>query len=73
MDEKQRLTDKDMSARVGMIIDELMSSGKKAARSVLDLMVERTAQTADAMVDKKVDKIKQKLNERDCDDEEKDN
>ncbi len=73
MDEKQRLTDEKMSTQVGTIIDDLISSGKKAARSVLDLMVERTAQTADDIVDKKVDKIKQKLNERDCDDEKKDN
>jgi len=63
--EKKRLTDKDMSKELGGIIDEVVVQGKKAVRSLFDLMVERTAQTANDIVDKRVDGLKQKINESD--------
>jgi len=65
--EKKRLTDKDMSKELGGIIDEVVVQGKKAVRSLFDLMVERTAQTANDIVDKRVDGLKQKINESDTD------
>ena len=63
--EEKRLSDKEMSNQVGDIIDEVVKSGKKIARSFFDLMVERTAQSANDLVDKKVDGLKGKLKESD--------
>ena len=59
--EEKRLSDKEMSNQVGDIIDEVVKSGKKIARSFFDLMVERTAQSANDLVDKKVDGLKDKM------------
>jgi len=59
--EEKRLSDKEMSNQVGDIIDEVVKSGKKIVRSFFDLMVERTAQSANDLVDKKVDGLKGKL------------
>lgn len=72
MDEK-RITDNEMSDKVGSIIDEVLIVGKKAARSIFDLMVERTAQTAGDLVDKKVETLKDKLSERESNDQEENN
>ena len=65
--EEKRITDKQMSSEVKTILDEIVTTGKKAARSFLNLMVERTSQTANDLVDKKVDCLKQKINEKDTD------
>ena len=59
--EEKRLSDKEMSNQVGDIIDEVVKTSKKIARSFFDLMVERTAQSANDLVDKKVDGLKDKL------------
>ena len=59
--EEKRLSDKEMSNQVGDIIDEVVKSGKKIARSFFDLMVERTAQSANDLLDKKVDGLKDKM------------
>lgn len=68
---EKRLSDEEMSNQVGTIIDEVVKSGKKAVRSLFNLMVERTAQTAENLVDKGVDDIKQKINERESDGQDK--
>ncbi len=70
MEEKQ-LSDKEMSNQVKTIIDELVKNGKKTVRSFFNLMVERTAQTAENLVDKGVDNLKQKINERESDGQDK--
>lgn len=59
--EEKRLSDKEMSNQVGVIIDEVVKSGKKVVRSFFNLMVERTAQSANDLVDKKVDGLKEKM------------
>lgn len=63
--EKKRLDDKQISNEVSTIIDEFVTTSKKAVRAFFNLMVERTAQTAEDVVDKKIDKLKHKINERD--------
>lgn len=64
---EKRLSDKEMSNQVVTIIDEVVKNGKKAVRSLFNLMIERTAQTAEDLVDKGIDDIKQKINERESD------
>jgi len=71
--EEKRLSDKQMSNEVKTIIDDVVNTGKKAVRSFFNLMVERTAQTANDLVDKKVDCIKHKINKKEIDDEESNN
>ncbi len=68
---EKRLSDKEMSNQIVTIIDEVVKNGKKAIRSLFNLMVERTAQTAEDLLDKGVDDIKQKINERESDDRHK--
>jgi len=64
---EKRLSDEEMSNQVVTIIDEVVKNGKKAVRSLFNLMIERTAQTAEDLVDKGIDDIKQKINERESD------
>ena len=64
---EKRLSDEEMSNQIVTIIDEVVKNGKKAVRSLFNLMVERTAQTAEDVVDKGIDDIKQKINERESD------
>ncbi len=71
--EEKRLTDEKMSKEVGGIIEQLVISGKKAARGFFDLMVQRTAQSASDLVDKKVNDLTDKIKERDSNDEKKKN
>ncbi len=68
---EKRLSDKEMSNQIVKIIDEVVKNGKKAIRSLFNLMVERTSQTAEDLLDKGVDDIKQKINERESDDQHK--
>jgi len=69
--EEKRLNDKEISDRVKTIIDELVKNGKKTIRSFYNLMVERTAQKAEDLVDKGVNDLKQKINERESDGQDK--
>jgi len=69
--EEKRLSDKEMSNQVETIIDDLVSNGKKAVRSFFNLMVNRTAQTAEDLVDKGIGNLKQKINERESDGQDK--
>ena len=69
MEEKQ-LNDKEMSDQVETIIDEVVKSGKEAVGSFFNLMVKKTTQTASELVDKGVDGIKQKISEREPDEQE---
>ncbi len=71
MEEKQKITDKQMSNQVGSIIDDLANAGKKAVRKFFNLMVERTSDTTDDLVDKGVDKIKHKIDKKGSDDGQK--
>lgn len=64
---EKRLNDEEMSNQIVTIIDEVVKNGKKAVRSLFNLMVERTAQTTEDLVDKGIDDIKQKINERESD------
>lgn len=59
--EDKKLTDKEMSKKVGTIVDELGSAGKKAIRSIFDVFVEKTAQTASEVFDKYKDKAVDKI------------
>ncbi len=68
---EKRLNDEEMSNQIVTIIDEVVKNGKKAIRSLFNLMVERTAQTAEDLVDKGIDDIKQKINERESDGQDK--
>ena len=70
--EEKRLSDKEMSNQVGTIIDDVVKNGKKAVRSLFNLMVERTAQTAENLIDKSVNNIKQKIHERESDGQDND-
>jgi len=64
MNEKN-LTDKEMSKKVGGIVDDLGSATKKAIRSVFDIFVERTAHTASEVFDKYKDKAIDKIDKGD--------
>jgi len=59
--EEKNLTDKEMSKKVGTIVDDLSSASKKAIRSIFDVFVERTAQTASEVFDKYKDKAIDKI------------
>jgi len=59
--EGKKLTDKEMSQKVGSVLDDLSNAGKKAIRSVFDIFVERTAQTASEVFDKYKDKAIDKI------------
>lgn len=59
--EEKKLTDKEMSKKVGTIVDDLSSASKKAIRSIFDVFVERTAQTASEVFDKYKDKAIDKI------------
>ena len=59
--EKQTVSDQQVQSKIGEIIDDLSVAVKKAARGVFDLMVERTADSAESLVDKGVDNLKQKI------------
>ena len=65
--EEKRLSDKEMSNQVETIIDDLVNNGKKAVRSFFNLMVNRTAQKTEDLVDKGIGNLKQKINERESD------
>ena len=58
---EKKLTDKEMSKKVGTIVDDLSSASKKAIRSIFDVFVERTAQTASEVFDKYKDKAIDKI------------
>jgi len=53
--------DEELQEKVGNIIDELVVAVKKTSRQIFDLMVERTADTADELVDKGVETLKKKI------------
>lgn len=63
--ERSRLNDEQIKSRIGEIIDDLTIAVKKAARGVFDLMVEKTADSAEDLVDKGVDNLKHKI-EKGC-------
>ncbi len=64
MEEKDKLTDDQMKSQISNVIDELASAGKQAIRSVFDLMVTRTADTASDLADKGVEKLKQTIDKK---------
>ena len=59
-----KLTDDQMKSQISNVIDELASAGKQAIRSVFDLMVTRTADTASDLADKGVEKLKQTIDKK---------
>lgn len=61
MEEKPNLDDKQVKSEVTVIIDDLTKSVKKAARGVLNLMVEKIADSAENLVDKGADNLKKKI------------
>ncbi len=67
MEENKKVTDKEMAKSVGGIIDNVLITGKKAARDFFNLMVERTSDTVSDLADKGVDKLKQKIEEKESD------
>lgn len=68
---KQIVSDKEVQTKIGEILDDLAVAVKKAARGVFDLMVEKTANSAENVVDKGVDNLKQKIGKDVNDDEQK--
>lgn len=67
--EKQNVNDEQVQRKIGEIIDDLSVAVKKAARGVFDLMVEKTADSAEELVDKGVDNLKQKIEKDVCNDQ----
>lgn len=67
--EKKRLSNEEMSDQVGTLIDDVVKCCKDAVKSFFSLMVERTEQTASDLVDKGVDNLKEKIIEREPDDQ----
>jgi hypothetical protein len=67
---KQIVNDKEVQIKIGEILDDLAAAVKKAARGVFDLMVDKTANSAENVLDKGVDNLKQKIG-KDVNDEQK--
>jgi len=72
MENKKKLTNKEVKKQIKIIIDDIATTGKKSIRSLIKLMVERTANTADEIVDKGVDKKKIKIDKKESKKNEKD-
>lgn len=62
--EEKKVSNEKISEKLGIVIDDVIKTVKKASRDIFDLMVEITADTANEVVDKKVDCIKQKIKEK---------
>lgn len=58
---KKRITDEKMTEEFSSVIDDLMSAIKVSARRVLNVLVEKTAQTTSDVVDEKVNLLKDKM------------
>lgn len=59
MEKNNRIMDEQTQEKFAEILDELAGAVKKAGRAVFDLMVEKTADSAEDLVDKGVDNIKE--------------
>ncbi len=68
--EKKRLSDEELSNQVGTLIDNIVKCCKESVKSFFSIMVKRTEETASDLVDKGVDNLKQKINERESDGQE---
>jgi hypothetical protein len=67
--EEKRLSDKEKSERISNIIDDVIIAIKKASREVFNMMVEKTAEVGSDIIDEKVDTIKQKIKEKEKNEE----
>jgi hypothetical protein len=67
--EEKRLSEKEVSDRIGNVIDDVVQAIKKASKDVFNLMVETTAETASDLIDKKVGCLKQKIKEKEKNEE----
>lgn len=70
---KRRLTDEEMTKKVSELVDNIVNSGKENTRTLLELLVEKTAQTTGDIFDKSIEQFKQHLKKRLFSDDKKQN
>jgi len=62
--EKKTLTDEEINKKVSDVLDNVIITGKESTRTIIDLLVEKLARSANEIFDKNIEQIKQKLKER---------
>ena len=62
--DKKILTDEELNEKASELIDNVVKAGKENAKLLLNLIVEKTAQSAEKIFDKNILKLKQKIKER---------